>query len=113
LKGWLEQLPAPKRSAVDPAASARGAALFAGKAACSTCHSGPSFTNNATVDVGTGAPLQVPPLVGVGARSPFMHTGCAVTLTERFTKCATTAHGSTGNLTTSEVSDLVTYLESL
>jgi cytochrome c len=113
LKGWLEQLPGPKRSAVDPAGAARGAALFAGKAACSTCHSGPSFTNNATVDVGTGGPLQVPPLVGVGARSPFMHTGCAVTLTDRFTKCATTAHGSTGNLTTSEISDLVTYLESL
>jgi hypothetical protein len=42
-----------------------------------------------------------------------MHTGCAVTLTDRFTTCATAAHGSTGNLTTSEVSDLVTYLESL
>jgi hypothetical protein len=42
-----------------------------------------------------------------------MHTGCAATLTERFTKCATSAHGSTSNLTTSEVSDLVAFLNSL
>lgn len=113
LRGWLEQLPAPKRPTVDPAAKARGETLFLGKGACATCHSGPSYTNNATVDVGTGAALQVPPLVGVGARSPFMHAGCAATLTERFTTCATSAHGSTANLTTGEVSDLVTFLSSL
>jgi cytochrome c553 len=113
LQGWLEQLPAPRRPAVDPAARARGEALFLGKATCSTCHSGPSFTNNATVDVGTGTSLQVPPLIGVGARGPFMHTGCAATLTERFTKCATSAHGTTSNLTTAEIGDLVTFLSSL
>ncbi len=113
LKTWLEQLPAPRRPAVDPAAQARGQALFVGKAACGSCHSGPSYTNNETVDVGTGGPLQVPPLVGLGARSPFMHAGCAVTLTDRFTKCATSAHGSTSNLTTGEVSDLVAFLSSL
>jgi cytochrome c553 len=113
LRTWLEQLPAPKRPAVDPAALARGQALFVGKGACATCHSGPSYTNNETIDVGTGGKLQVPPLVGVGARAPFMHTGCAATLTERFTKCATSAHGATSNLTTSEVSDLVAFLNSL
>ena len=113
LQQWLEPLPAPKRPAVDAAARARGEALFLGKATCSTCHSGPSFTNNATVDVGTGMPLQVPPLVGVGARGPFLHTGCAATLTERFTKCATSAHGTTSNLTTAEIADLVTFLSSI
>jgi|HubBroStandDraft_1064217.scaffolds.fasta_scaffold02840_3 mono/diheme cytochrome c family protein len=113
LRAWLEQLPAPKRPAQDPAALARGQALFVGKGACGTCHSGPSYTNNETIDVGTGAKLQVPPLVGVGARSPFLHTGCAATLTERFTKCATSAHGLTSNLTTSEVSDLVAFLNAL
>jgi len=113
LRDWLEPLPAPKRPAVDPAARARGEALFLGKATCSTCHSGSSFTNNATVDVGTGIALQVPPLVGVGARGPFMHTGCAATLTERFTKCATSAHGATSNLTPAEISDLVIFLSSI
>ena len=113
LRDWLEPLPAPKRPAVDPAARARGEALFLGKATCSTCHSGSSFTNNATVDVGTGIPLQVPPLVGVGARGPFMHTGCAATLMERFTKCATSAHGTTSDLTPAEINDLVIFLSSI
>jgi hypothetical protein len=113
LKGWLEQLPGPKRPAGDPAALARGQALFAGKGSCSTCHSGPSYTNNATMDVGTGAPFQVPPLIGVGARSPFLHAGCAATLTDRFTTCATAAHGTTSNLTTAEIGDLVAFLNSL
>ena len=31
-----------------------------------TCHNGPKLTNAQTVDVGTGAPFQVPSLVGVG-----------------------------------------------
>jgi mono/diheme cytochrome c family protein len=113
LRGWLEQLPAPKRPGVDSAARARGQALFQGKGTCSSCHSGPSYTNNATVDVGTGGPLQVPPLVGVGARAPLLHAGCAKTLTERFTVCATSGHGQTLNLTTVEISDLVTFLNSL
>ena len=113
LQNWLEQLPAPKRPAVDPAAKARGQLLFQGKADCARCHSGPSFTNNATVDVGTGLALQVPPLVGVGARAPFMHAGCAKTLTERFTVCASSAHGQTQNLTAGEVDDLVAYMNSL
>jgi cytochrome c peroxidase len=113
LRNWVEQLPAPRRPAVDTAASVRGEILFQGKAGCASCHSGPSYTNNATVDVGTGAPLQVPPLVGVGARAPFLHAGCASTLEERFTSCATSAHGNTADLTTGEVSDLVTFLSSL
>ncbi len=113
LKSWLEEVPAPKRPAVDVASRARGEALFNGKADCQRCHSGPSFTNNATVDVGTGKALQVPPLVGVGARSPLLHDGCATNLTERFTKCQTPLHGETASLKADEVKDLVTYLDSL
>lgn len=113
LQGWLEQLPPPKRPAGDSAAIARGQALFQGEAACATCHSGPSYTNNKTVDVGTGAALQVPPLVGVGARIPVMHDGCAKTLTDRFTTCATSAHGQTSSLTSDQVSDIVAFMNSL
>ncbi len=113
LQAWLEQLPPPKRPAGDAASIARGQALFQGEAACATCHSGPSYTNNATVDVGTGAKLQVPPLVGVGARLPVMHDGCAATLTDRFTSCATTGHGQTSNLTSDQVADLVAFMNSL
>jgi mono/diheme cytochrome c family protein len=113
LQSWIEQLPPPKRPAGDSAAIARGQALFQGEAACASCHSGPSYTNNATVDVGTGARLQVPPLVGVGARLPIMHDGCAKTLTDRFGACATGAHGQTGNLTGNQIGDLVAFMNSL
>jgi mono/diheme cytochrome c family protein/uncharacterized protein (AIM24 family) len=113
LQHWSETLPAPKRPMVDPAARARGETLFRGKAACASCHSGPSYTNNATVDVGTGGALQVPPLVGVGARTPLLHAGCAQTLMDRFTRCATDTHGQTANLSKGEVSDLVAFLDSL
>jgi len=42
-----------------------------------------------------------------------MHDGCATTLTDRFTSCATPGHGSTASLSTANVSDLVAYLETL
>jgi len=57
--------------------------------------------------------MQVPPLVGVGARLPVMHDGCAKTLTDRFTNCTNSLHGKTAGLTANEVNDLVTYLDSL
>ncbi len=113
LQSWIEQLPPPKRPAGDAAAIARGQALFQGEAACASCHSGPSYTNNTTVDVGTGARLQVPPLVGVGARMPIMHDGCAKSLIDRFTACATSGHGQTANLNAAQVGDLVAFMNSL
>jgi len=113
LKGWLEALPAPRRPPVDRALAAAGQALFEGKAACAECHSGPSFTNNATMDVGTGDVLQVPPLIGVGARLPLLHDGCATDLKMRFTQCATPAHGQTSGLSATEQDSLVGYLNTL
>jgi cytochrome c peroxidase len=115
LQGWVEAVPAPPAPTwVDVSAAARGQALFEGaKAGCSSCHSGTKLTNNQTLDVGTGAPFQVPPLVGVGWRAPFLHDGCAATLADRFGSCATPAHGNTASLTSANVSDLVAYLETL
>ncbi|MFI5042767.1 MAG: cytochrome-c peroxidase, partial [Acidimicrobiales bacterium] len=77
------------------------------------CHSGPKFTNNVTVDVGTGGAFQVPPLVGVGWRTPLFHDGCAATIADRFGSCATARHGSIGSLSTQDISDLIAYLETL
>lgn len=71
------------------------------------------LTNNATVDVGTGGAFQVPPLVGLGWRAPFLHDGCAATLADRFGSCATSQHGSTGSLSAGEIADLTAYLETL
>jgi mono/diheme cytochrome c family protein len=127
LKSWVEGLPAPPApSWVDASAAQRGQMLFEGPAGCSTCHSGAKFTNNATVDVGTGhdvgttadggappAAFQVPPLVGVGWRTPLMHNGCAATMADRFGDCATPGHGSTAHLSSQDIGDLTAYLESL
>jgi cytochrome c553 len=115
LTSWLEAIPAPAApSWVDAAAAARGRAIFQrADTACSTCHSGPKLTNNRTVDVGTGAPFQVAPLVGVGWRAPFLHNGRAQTLRDRFAGCATTGHGSISQLAQQDVSDLIAYLETL
>ncbi|HEX4280392.1 MAG TPA: hypothetical protein VHZ27_06470, partial [Solirubrobacteraceae bacterium] len=57
--------------------------------------------------------FQVPPLVGVGWRTPLMHDGCAATIADRFGACATAGHGAIGALSASHISDLIAYLETL
>jgi mono/diheme cytochrome c family protein len=120
IRTWLDALPAaPTRRALDPAAAARGAALFADEeVACASCHSGSLLTNNTTVAVGTdgGRAFQVPSLRGLAARAPFMHDGCAPTLMDRFTDSTCgggDAHGKTSQLDEAELRDLVAYLMTL
>jgi mono/diheme cytochrome c family protein len=115
LGGWLFSIPSPRALAPNDAASiVRGRALFEGTAGCSTCHTGERFTNNATVDVGTGGAFQVPSLVGVAHRAPYLHAGCAQTLTDRFGSCGGgDKHGTTSTLSSAEVADLVAYLSTL
>jgi hypothetical protein len=115
LTSWVESVPPPQVPTwVDSGAAQRGKTLFnRADIGCATCHSGAKFTNNQTVDVGTGGKFQVPPLVGVGWRTPLMHDGCAATLADRFGACATPQHGSTAGLSQQDVSDLVSYLETL
>jgi len=114
---WIDAQPRPLRPAApSTAAVQRGAALFndATNVACVTCHSGARFSNNSTVDVGTGQMFQVPSLVGVGARGPFMHDGCAATLRDRFNPaCGGDKHGITGQLSSGQIDDLIAYLNTL
>lgn len=110
---WLQALPGPRPEPGDSAAIARGQALFSGAGACSSCHSGPMFTNNETLDIGNGA-FQVPPLVGVAARAPFLHDGCAATLTDAIGGCGhASTHGTTASFTSAQIGDLAAYLQSL
>ncbi|MDX2021284.1 MAG: c-type cytochrome [Deltaproteobacteria bacterium] len=99
----------------DLAAVARGKALFNDdEVACATCHSGPQLTNNKSMNVGTKKAFQVPSLRGVAFRAPFMHDGCASTLSARFDKtCGGTSHGKVDQLSPAQLADLVTYLETL
>ena len=118
LQSWVDTIPAlPPAAGLDAASVARGSTLFNDpNLACSTCHAGSLLTNNATVDVGTGQPMQVPSLRGVSWRGPFMHSGCAATLADRFTDASCGGgdkHGVTSTLTAAQVSDLTAYLQSL
>jgi hypothetical protein len=115
LEGWVQAIPAPPApSWIDPASARRGQAIFRrADVGCSTCHSGPKLTDNRTVDVGTGGTFQVPPLVGVGWRTPLLHDGCAASIKDRFGKCGTPAHGSIGGLSKVDLLDLEFYLDSL
>jgi hypothetical protein len=112
---WLDRVPAPAPIAGDPAAIARGQALFESSAACATCHNGPLLTNNSLSDVGTGGLFKVPSLRGIAARAPFLHSGCAPTLLDRLVNpCGGgDQHGRTSQLSAGELADLVAYLESL
>src|SRR5262249_22291566 len=89
LQDWLGSLKPPPRI-VDAASdgATRGRAPFEAKdAGCPGCRSGPRLTSTGNAFVGTtpaGTLLQVPSLVGVGFRAPFIHNGCAQTLRDRF-----------------------------
>jgi mono/diheme cytochrome c family protein len=117
LSDWLDTIPRVEPSdAVDADAVARGEALFFDKTvACASCHSGAALTNDKTVDVGTGKAFQVPSLRAIADRAPYMHDGCAKTLTDRFLPgCGGgDKHGKTSQLTDAQIADLVAYLESL
>lgn len=114
---WLNRVLAPAPLAdVDPAAAARGQALFQSAAVgCTTCHTGPLMSTKVIVDVGTGGTFKVPSLVGVSGRAPYMHTGCAATLLDRFTPACGggDTHGHTSQLSADQLNDLVAYLETL
>ena len=118
LQNWLFALPAPPaiRDATEPAVQ-RGQALFnSADVGCTTCHSGAKFTNNLSlsVDSVTAGKFQVPSLIAVGYRAPFMHTGCANNLAARFdVSCGGNAHGNTAGLSQAQISDLIAFLESL
>ncbi|APR77224.1 Cytochrome c551 peroxidase [Minicystis rosea] len=117
---WIQTIPA-QRFSVAPAADQveRGKEVFfRSDVGCADCHNGAHFTNNRNADVGTGRSVQVPTLVGVATRAPFMHDGCAATLKDRFdpTQAACNGgdkHGITSQLSAVEVDDLIAYLETL
>ena len=117
LRDWVETIPAlPPIDDLDPMAISRGKTLFEKPGFdCGSCHAGALFTNDATLDVGTGLAFQVPSLRGIGYRAPFMHDGCAVTLRERFLSptCGGDKHGAVTAFTAAQADDLTAYLESL
>ena len=119
--------PQPPVGSFDPAAAARGRALFAGAAGCAACHSGPDFTDANTrlhpVSDSMAEP-EVPsyaarsatkqyrtaPLKGVWQHAPYFHNGSAATLADVVSTYNTRLNLG---LTAPEMADLVEYLKSL
>ena len=87
---------------------------------CPYCHSGPKFTNQQQMDVGTGkttdrSPVfDVPQLRNVAYSAPYLHDGSAQSLEEIWTVFnPKDRHGVTNDLTVDELNDLVEYLKTL
>jgi YVTN family beta-propeller protein len=87
---------------------------------CAYCHSGPKFTNQTQVDVGSGKPtdrsplIDVPQLPNVAYSAPYLHDGSARSLEEIWTVFnPKDTHGVTNDLTKDELNDLIEYLRTL
>lgn len=122
--------PTPPIGSFNPAAAQRGKVLFEGAARCSTCHSGPEFTDanlrlHAPAEVVSepepdGIPsyasrtatkqYRTAPLKGVWQHPPYFHNGTAATLEDVVSKYNTR---QTLGLTPSDVADIAQYLKSL
>jgi mono/diheme cytochrome c family protein len=113
---FIDALPSfPASPPADASAAARGEAIFRdAQVGCADCHAGPRFTSDQNKDIGRGEPLQVPSLIGIAGRAPYMHDGCAATLRDRFTAaCGGDKHGDVSGLTPADLDDLIAYLETL
>ncbi len=117
LADWMDSLAAPPRHfPPNVASAARGRVLFEREdVGCASCHEDSRYGGPRSVDVGTGGTFQVPPLLGLGTRTPLMHDGCAQSLTDRFAPdCGGgDRHGVTSHLTPDELTDLIQYLRTL
>src|SRR5579871_390494 len=87
---------------------------------CAYCHSGPKYTNQKQIDVGSGkltdrSPIiDVPQLPNVAYSAPYLHDGSARSLEEIWTVFnPKDTHGVTNDLTKDELNDLVEYLKTL
>ena len=97
----------------------KGAAIAEGNQ-CAYCHSGPKYTNQTQLDVGSGrltdrSPvIDVPQLSNVSYSSPYLHDGSAKSLEEIWTIYnPKDTHGVTNDLTKDELNDLIEYLKTL
>lgn len=112
LQNYLFAMPAPPQFRAPDDSTTHGQTLFTQR--CSSCHAGSKMTDNATVDVGTLGRFQVPSLVGVRWRGPWLHDGCADTLAKRFDPtCGGPKHADLTGLSPADITDIVSYLETL
>jgi len=87
---------------------------------CSYCHTGPKYTNQKQIDIGSGKPtdrspvIDVPQLSNIAYSAPYLHDGSARSLEEIWTVFnPKDTHGVTNDLTKDELNDLIEYLKTL
>jgi DNA-binding beta-propeller fold protein YncE/mono/diheme cytochrome c family protein len=119
---FVKSLPLPpnpyrKPDGTHTESALRGQALFAGKAECVSCHTGPKAGAQRKAWIGLtpqGMDLDVPHLRGVYDTYPYLHDGRARTLEEIFDKHNTQKlHGKAHELTPDELKDVLEYVREL
>lgn len=122
-EAWISAQPPPWLPRErDPARERRGLDVFV-RAGCPDCHSFPAFTNLGQHPAGAvfprarlapGRSLDTPSLRGVGERARLLFDGRARSPREVITAHSRDGrHGRVGALRTTELDDLVVFLESL
>lgn len=111
LEEWLYTISHARIVVLDDAAE-RGAAAWAALE-CSACHTGATLTNNSFATIGTGEPLQVPPLHAVGLHPPYMHDGHAPTLEVAVREMIEATAPAPALVSEEQLADLVAYLHVL
>lgn len=115
LARWIHNRVPPGiwRDELDVAAVERGRARFVALG-CATCHAGPRLSNDASVATPRSGVLQVPGLLGVDTRGPWMHDGRAATLEAAIDQMLEMSDpGAPDGLDAAEMDELVAYLGSL
>ncbi len=130
---WRDKLAAasdPAPSDAFPPAARRGLRLFVGRAGCSSCHAGPTFSDDAlhvslrhsmsapgVPDAGhPGEPanrFRTPGLRDVASTAPYLHDGSAAGLCDAIQPHAADAGVAPPLLTSAERRDLVAFLRTL
>jgi YVTN family beta-propeller protein len=98
----------------------RGKLLFAGKAKCAQCHTGPTLQDGWTHNVGTklerdtSGAFDTPSLRGLGRTGPYLHHGMAESVEAIFREFnSEQRHGQVQLLMEEEFRDLMAYVKSL
>jgi YVTN family beta-propeller protein len=116
-----ELTPAQERGkAILERTKSKGGAAIAEANQCTYCHSGPKYTNQKQLDIGSGKAtdrsrvVDVPQLSNVAYSAPYLHDGSARSLEEIWTVFnPKDTHGVTNDLTKDELNDLIEYLKTL
>jgi cytochrome c peroxidase len=115
LVAYLQALPRPRAPTRDPAAIARGRAVFDNEGGCRACHSGPAYSDGQRHKLSSTLPeADTPSLIGLAASAPYYHDGSAATL-DTLLRGGGAVHGMVDASSFDEAQrrDLVAFLESL